>query len=101
MKATKSGDRASFGQVVISHKGKEIPTSVGNRNYESMFGGMNPSFPKTLGNIPLGYEHRPELIANLFLNTPKGWWIICERNAIFDVFEQLNSGDLLKLPVKL
>ena len=97
----KSGDRASFGQVVINHKGKKIPTSVGSREYESMFGGSNSVFPKTLGNIPLGYEHRPELIANLFLGTPKGWWVICERNAIFDVFEQLNSGDQLKLPVKL
>ena len=101
MRRKQNGDRASFGEVVIEHKGKNIRTSVGNRNYESIFGGTNPSFSKTAGNIPLGYQHRPELIANLFLNTPKGWWIICERNAIFDVFEQLNSGDRLIIPVKL
>ena len=99
--AIQKGDRAAFGQVVIAHKGKNIRTSVGSKTYESVFGGLNRKFPQTIGNIPLGYQHRPELIANLFLNTPTGWWIICERNSIFDVFEQLNSGDRMIIPVAL
>ena len=100
--ATK-GERSSYGRVVIDHKGKKIPTSVGSRSYENMFSGDRTQavFARTEGNIPDGYQHRPELISNLFLNSPRSWWIICERNAIFDVFEQLNSGDRIRIPVRL
>ena len=95
--------RASFGQVIIDHKGRRIPTSVGSDKYEGVFGGETSTrlFPSTNGNIPLGYAHRPDLIANLFLNTSEAWWVVCERNAIFDVFEQLKPGSALKIPVRL
>jgi len=97
------GSRSGFGQVIIVHKGKPIKTSVGSIAYEDTFGGDldQIDFTKTDGNIPMGFMHRPDLISNLFLNTPSLWWVICERNAIFDVFEQLKPGDDIKIPVKL
>tara|TARA_R110000822_G_scaffold83122_7_gene196091 strand:+ start:227 stop:520 length:294 start_codon:yes stop_codon:yes gene_type:complete len=88
--------RAGYGQVLIKHKGKLIPTSVGSRSYENIFNKKASSL--TEGSIPAGYAHRPDLIANLFLNTPGAWWLVCEQNSIFDVFEQLNAGDRIKLP---
>ena len=99
----KRGNRSAYGEVIIDHKGKKIPTSVGSRAYESMFGGdrMQAVFARTDGHIPDGYHHRPELISNLFLSGPQGWWIICERNSIFDVFEQLKAGDSIRIPVRL
>ena len=94
------GDRSKAGQVFINHKGHLIPTSVGSRPYENNYGGESEtnSFPKQIGNIPRGFEHRPELISNLFLGTPNLWWVICERNVIFDVFEQLKAGTAIKIP---
>jgi hypothetical protein len=94
------GDRSKAGQVFINHKGHLIPTSVGSRPYENKYSGeIAASFiPKLFGNIPFGFEHRPELISNLFLGTPNLWWVICERNAIFDVFEQLKAGTAIKIP---
>ena len=91
------GLRAKYGQVIIEHKGKFIPTSVGSDKYEGIFSGQRSvsMFPSTLGNIPLGYAHRPDLIANLFLNTPDAWWVIC------DIFEQLNSGSSFRIPASL
>jgi hypothetical protein len=95
--------RPSFGQVIIDHKGTKIPTSVGSRGYEGLFGGENSmiNFTATNGNIPEGYAHRPDLIANLYLDTADAWWVVCERNAIFDVFEQLKSGSAIRLPTSL
>jgi len=94
---TRKGSRGLSGQVVINHKGVEIPTSVGSLSYEGVvLRGLVSS-----GSIPLGYAHRPDLIANLFLDTPNLWWYICEQNSIFDIFEQLNSGDLINLPPTL
>jgi hypothetical protein len=86
------------GAISISHKGKNITTSVGSRRYESLYSGANVGAGLRMGNIATGYAHRPDLIANLFLGTPSQWWVICETNAIFDVFEQLKSGDVIRLP---
>jgi|TARA_Y100000296_G_scaffold63165_1_gene73507 hypothetical protein len=91
-------DRLSIGSVVINHKGKKIPTSVGSRIYELLYSGPNVGAGLRSGIVPAGYAHRPDLIANLFRGTPSEWWAICETNAIFDVFEQLNSGDAIKVP---
>ena len=96
MKNTKN--RSAFGEVIMNHKGKKISTSVGSLQYESMF--SVPALP-TNATIPAGYEHRPELISNLFMKSSSNWWVFCERNAIFDIFEQLNSGDSIRLPLTL
>ena len=95
---TRKGSRGLSGQVVINHKGVEIPTSVGSLSYEAM---ASTAALRSSGTIPLGYAHRPDLIANLFLETPNLWWYICEQNSIFDIFEQLNSGDVISLPSTL
>ena len=102
MKNKNTGSRSSFGEIMVSHKGVRIPTSVGSTQYENTFGGdSNRSFEGIAGKIPAGYEHRPDLISNLYLDTPAGWWIICERNSAFDVFEQLNAGDSIGIPISL
>ena len=95
--------RSGYGEVVVNHRGKLIPTSVGSLRYETLFTEYQGSLTKgqSTGNIPAGYAHRPDLIANLFMNTPGAWWIVCEQNSIFDVFEQLNSGDHIRLPSPL
>jgi len=97
----KKSNREAFGNVEIEHKGVKIKTSVGSEAYEDFFGGEQSltNFEKTRGKIPAGYEHRPDLIANLFMESPVSWWIICERNSIFDVFEQLKPGDEINLPL--
>lgn len=97
----RKGSRSSFGYVEIEHKGKKLRTSVGSVTYEDFFAGETAlrNFSYTNGNIPFGFEHRPDLISNLFMDSPISWWMICERNAIFDVFEQLKAGDAIKLPL--
>jgi hypothetical protein len=99
----KSGNkksRAGFGLITIVHRGKPITTSVGSRRYESLYCGLSSSrrFSKKLGTIPFGYEHRPELISYLFLGSAVSWWEIMEKNSIFDVFEQMNTGDNIFIP---
>ena len=95
------GTRERFGFVEIEHRGVKMRTSVGSPEYEKLFG--DSSSQKDLryanGKIAAGYEHRPDLIANLFMESPASWWVICERNAIFDVFEQLKPGEEIKLPL--
>ena len=100
MPSQKNRGRDSFGFINIRHKGKLFKTSVGSRSYENMFGGLwsERNFTHTLGFIPIGYAHRPDLISNVFYDSPSSWWMICERNNIFDTFEQLKSGDRIYIP---
>ncbi len=97
------GVRSTYGQIFIRHKGHSIPTSVGSRAYDSFCGGQNGAVNIGLqtGSVRGGYAHRPDLIANLFLGAPSAWWIVCEQNSIFDVFEQLKPGDAIKIPDRL
>jgi hypothetical protein len=93
--------RVNFGLITIRHRGKLVVTSVGSKGYESLFSGLETSRKhrsRKLGTIPFGYQHRPELISNLFMGTAVSWWQICERNSIFDVFEQMNTGDGIFIP---
>ena len=86
--------------IEILHKGRIINTSVGSNIYEINYTGNNPTSltNHTTGIIPQGFSHRPDLIADLFYNTSKDWWKVCEINNVFDVFENLNSGDRIYLP---
>jgi len=96
----KKDNREGYGLITLIHKGKKITTTVGSKGYEATFGGINPPALSnhTVGNIPYGYHQRPDLIADLFYNSPSAWWRVCEINNIFDVFEQLTSGDQIFLP---
>lgn len=100
---TKQKGRLEYGYVIVHHKGTPIPTSVGSKRYEGRFSGEQSlvNFGGESGNIPIGYAHRPDLMGNLYLGSAMAWWLICERNAIFDIFEQLNSGDAIRLPNSL
>tara|TARA_R110002074_G_scaffold36649_4_gene99652 strand:- start:801 stop:1100 length:300 start_codon:yes stop_codon:yes gene_type:complete len=97
--ARQKGSREAYGEITITHRGRKIKTSVGSRKYESTFGGTSGNrMAHTTGRVPEGYNHRPELIASLFYGTAASWWLVCETNNIFDVFEQLKGGSSLRLP---
>lgn len=94
------GGRDSAGMITISHKGKLITTSVGSGVYERSYSGLQANSHRynKVGKIPVGYNSRPDLITNLFFNTPTSWWRLCERNNYFDIFEQINVGDRILIP---
>jgi hypothetical protein len=58
-----------------------------------------PSIPTRVGKIPAGFEHRPDLISNLFFGTPGYWWYLMLVNGVTDPFEGFNSGDQILIPV--
>ena len=80
--------------LVLHHKGKKVTTLVGtpifSNSYDFMF------FPERY--IPAGYDHRPDLISNLFLDSPNGWKYIMLINGLSDPFESLNVGDRISIP---
>tara|TARA_R110002051_G_scaffold159456_1_gene230783 strand:+ start:438 stop:704 length:267 start_codon:yes stop_codon:yes gene_type:complete len=77
----------------ITHKGKTTLTTVGSFNGDSLFRETTAGE----GFIPAGYQHRPDLISNLFFGDPSHWWVILGANGIVDPFESLNVGDRINI----
>ena len=95
-KETPSISRYSFGSVVIKHKGKYVTTSLGS-SFDSYIKSMKFIKSKR-GRVPAMVENRPDLISNIFYDTPGYWWYIMQFNGITDPFEQLNAGDEINIP---
>lgn len=81
----------------IVHKDKKITISSTSPDFEKFVKQMRfISF--TVGYIPAGYEHRADLISDLFYNTPIYDWFILYYNNIKDPFNELNVGDRILIP---
>ena len=91
----------SFGSVTVRHKNANIKTVFGSLGFDDLLSTYIEKFTYREAYVPLGYEHRPDLIANLFLGDPNFWWLILLINNIDDPFEGLNSGDKILLPNNL
>lgn len=87
----------TLGSYAVDYNGKSI--QISDRN-------SLVSFIKSLENIrlevfyiPLGLEHRPDLISYNFYNTVSKDWLIMMFNNISDPFQELNVGDRLLIPI--
>lgn len=81
---------------LITHRDKVIATSL-NTNMDSFIQSLN-NLDFKVGYIPAGFEHRPDLISNLFYETVTNDWLILMFNNIKDPFQELNIGDRILIP---
>lgn len=81
----------------ISHKEKTIVTSNTSVSFENFIKNMR-NVPFKVGYIPAGYEHRADLIADLFYDNPTLDWLVLLFNNIKDPFNELNVGDRILIP---
>tara|TARA_R100000008_G_scaffold68544_1_gene45743 strand:- start:309 stop:641 length:333 start_codon:yes stop_codon:yes gene_type:complete len=88
------------GEEFIHHKGKRINTVLHSESYESYIDELQNS-PSMAYTIELGYEHRPDAIANRFLGSPDLFWVILAMNNIENPFEKLTVGSKIQIPVNL
>lgn len=87
----------SQGYTQVRHKDKVITTSLNSETFEEFLANMD-TLDYEVGYIINGYEHRPDLISELFYNTPSYDWLIMWFNNINDPFQQLNVGDRIYIP---
>ena len=82
----------------MNHKGVQVTTSLGS-DYESYLLKLRDIITTRTGVIPTQHANRPDLISDIFYDTPANWWVIMEVNDINDPFENLNAGDPVKIPL--
>mgnify|MGYP003647668670 FL=1 len=85
-----------MGSNLVTHKNKEVATSIKSLEFEKAIAKLN-SLPSRVGNIPPGFEHRADRIADLFYGSPTMDWIVLWTNNISDPFQQLNAGDRIRI----
>lgn len=78
------------------HRNKKVITSLFSRDFEESVARLR-NLTHSIGVIPPGYEHRADLIANLFYGSPTLDWVVLWTNNISDPFQQLNVGDRIKI----
>lgn len=79
-----------------THKEKVIATSL-SKEFDNFIKDMNTLEFEVAYIIP-GYEHRPDLISDLFYGTVTNDWLIMMFNNVKDPFQELNVGDRVLIP---
>ncbi len=88
----------SLDEVRVQHKNITTNTIVNSKKFDSLLADIDTAFEYEVGYIPAGYEHRPDLISNLFYGSPKNWWLLMLVNGVEDPFEGFNIGDVILIP---
>lgn len=88
-----------YGYETYLHKNVPVTSVVGNKNYDVFVTNLDNKFEYKVGYVPVGYQHRPDLISNLFYDTPGYWWILMQVNNVIDPFDGFNVGDQIRIPI--
>lgn len=90
--------RYSFDKNTISHRGKDISTFWNTKKVDLLLENSEQVLTYEVGYVPAGYEHRPDLISNVFFGTPGYWWLLMLVNGVTDPFEGFNVNDRVLIP---
>ena len=82
----------------VRHRNVITTTIVNTPKFDSILSNLDSSYEYEVGYVPNGYEHRPDLISNVFYGTPKNWWLLMLVNSISDPNEGFNVSDKILIP---
>lgn len=82
----------------IRHREATVRTIVNSETYENMLKNLEGYYEYDIAYVPKGYEHRPDLISNVFYGTPKNWYLLMLVNNITDPFEGFRINEQIKIP---
>lgn len=88
----------SFDEIRVNHREVVSNTIVNSSKFENIIQNLDNAYDYEVGYIPAGYEHRPDLISNLFYGSPRNWWLLMLVNSISDPFEGFNQNDAILIP---
>lgn len=87
-----------LGSNIVQHRNKLTRSSVGNREADRTMSVLDSVYEYEVAFVPAGYQHRPDLISDIFYGTAANFWLILLVNNISDPFEGLNVGDRILIP---
>lgn len=88
----------SLDAMSINHKGAQITTILHSPIFDNLIQNVDSAYTYEVGFVPEGYQHRPDLISNVFYGTPKNWWLLMLVNNITDPFEGFYTNQKILIP---
>jgi hypothetical protein len=88
----------SLDAVGVSHRDTVTTTIFNSPTFDSLISDIDNVYEYEVGYVPAGYEHRPDLISNVFYGTPKNWWLLMLVNNISDPFEGFYLNQKILIP---
>ena len=82
----------------VRHRNVLTTTIVNTPKFDSILSDLDSAYKYEVGYVPNGYEHRPDLISNVFYGTPKNWWLLMLVNSISDPNEGFKINDKILIP---
>ena len=82
----------------VRHRNVLTTTIVNTPKFDSILSDLDSAYEYEVGYVPNGYEHRPDLISNVFYGTPKNWWLLMLVNSISDPNEGFKINDKILIP---
>lgn len=88
----------SLDSNTVTHRNAKVKTIYNAPAYDKLIGNLENAYEYEVGYVPLGYEHRPDLISNVFYGTPAYWWLLMLVNSISDPNEGFKVADRILIP---
>ena len=82
----------------VLHRGVTTTTIVNTPKFDNMLSRLEGAYEYEVGYVPAGYEHRPDLISNVFYGSPKNWWLLMLVNGISDPGEGFQQNQRILIP---
>ena len=91
-------DSLAKSEVFYTYRGRRVSALYGSDGWTKFIQNMGGMFNYKVGYVPLGFEQRPDLISDVFFDTPELWWLLLRVNNMEDPFEDLKTGTKIKIP---
>jgi hypothetical protein len=82
----------------VKHRGVTTTTIVNTPIFDSLLSDLGTAYRYDVGYVPNGYQHRPDLISNIFYGSPRNWWLLMLVNGISDPNEGFKQNDRILIP---
>tara|TARA_R110000744_G_scaffold17412_2_gene47189 strand:+ start:313 stop:618 length:306 start_codon:yes stop_codon:yes gene_type:complete len=82
----------------VRHRDVITTTILNTYKFDSILSDLDSAYEYEVGYVPVGYEHRPDLISNIFYGSPKNWWLLMLVNSISDPNEGFKVNDKILIP---
>ena len=82
----------------VLHRNVTTTTILNTPKFDRILSNLGDAYEYEVGYVPAGYEHRPDLIANVFYGSPQNWWLLMLVNGISDPGEGFTQNQRIIIP---
>ena len=82
----------------VLHRNVTTTTILNTPIFDNILSNIQDAYEYEVGYIPAGYEHRPDLISNIFYGSPQNWWLLMLVNGISDPGEGFLPNQRILIP---